>query len=434
MMRAIAAMAFKDLRILFRDRSGFFFTLVWPLLIAVFFGVMFGGNRAGEQASAIDIAVVDEDETAESREFVRTLEAGTEFAVTILNREEAYDAVKRRSAVAYVVLKSGFGEASQRVFWGQPPQVELGIDPARGAGAAMVEGILMKYASERMGQAMSDQAAQRDNIRSARETLAQDEDVPPEVRGNLQELFADLDRFMAEESSYADSADSVQGGFAGLQPIEVERTDVAIGTSRGPRSAYAITFPQGVIWGIIGTAAGFAVSIVTERTRGTLFRLQTAPISRTYVLGGKGLACFLSIVVMSLFLYTLAFFVFRLRPASLPMLGFAIVSSAVAFVGIMMLLAVSGKTEQAVGGVGWAVLIVMSMLGGGMIPLFFMPDWMRTVGTFSPVKWSVLAMEGAVWRDFSLMEMLKPCGILIGVGVICFAIGVRVFDWTTRSE
>ena len=214
----------------------------------------------------------------------------------------------------------------------------------------------------------------------------------------------------------------------------MERTDVAAATYRGPGSAYAITFPQGVVWGLIGTAAGFAVSIVVERTRGTLFRLQTAPISRTSVLGGKALACFISIVLMTAVLYTLAFFVFRLKPLSVPLLILAVASSAVAFVGVMMLLAVSGKTEQAVGGIGWAVLIVMSMLGGGMIPLFFMPSWMKTIGTFSPVKWSVLAMEGAVWRGFSLEEMLKPCGILIAVGVVCFTIGVRVFDWSTRVE
>lgn len=433
-MRQIVAMAFKDLRILLRDRAGFFFTAVWPLLIAIFFGVMFGGNRASEQASAIDIVIVDEDGTAASREFIQTLDEGSEFDVTILDRDQAFESVKRREAVAYVVLKPGFGEASRRIFWGEPPQVELGIDPARGAAAAMVEGILMKYASERMGQAMSDQGAQRNNIRSARETLAEDQDVPPDVRANLERLFTDLDRFMAEESTYAESADSAQGGMAGLQPIEVERIDVAGAVRRGPRSAYAITFPQGVIWGLIGTAAGFAVSIVVERTRGTLFRLQTAPISRTSVLGGKALACFISIVFMSVFLYTLAFFIFGLRPVSFPLLAFAVISGAVCFVGVMMLLAVSGKTEQAVGGIGWAVLIVMSMLGGGMIPLFFMPAWMRTIGTFSPVKWSVLAMEGAVWRGFSFFEMLKPCGILIAVGVVCFAIGVRVFDWTTRTE
>jgi ABC-2 type transport system permease protein len=239
---------------------------------------------------------------------------------------------------------------------------------------------------------------------------------------------------MAEESAYADTADTAATGLSGFQPLEVTRADVALAASRGPRSAYAITFPQGVIWGIIGAAAGFAVSIVVERTRGTLFRLQTAPISRTYVLGGKALACFISTVMMSVVLYTLAFFVFGLRPASLLLLAFAIVSSAIAFVGIMMLLAVSGKTEQAVGGIGWAVLIVMSMLGGGMIPLFFMPTWMRTIGTLSPVKWSILAMEGAVWRQFTLSEMLTPCGILLGIGVVCFTIGVRVFDWSSRAQ
>jgi ABC-2 type transport system permease protein len=433
-MREIVAMAFKDLRILLRDRSGFFFTLVWPLLISVFFGVMFGGNRGREQASAIDIAVVDEDNTAGSREFIEALEAGGEFAITILDREQAFDAVKGREAVAYVVLKPGFGEASMRVFWGEPPEVEVGIDPSRSAAASMVEGILMKYASRRMGQALSDQDMQRNNIRSARETLAEDEGVPPEIRTNLSRLFADLDRFMDEEAAYTDSSDTTQSSMGGLEPIRVERVDVAGAVYQGPRSAYAITFPQGVIWGLIGTAAGFAVSIVVERTRGTLFRLQTAPISRTSVLGGKALACFISILLMSAVLYTLAFFIFGLRPVSLPMLGLAVVSSAVGFVGLMMLLAVSGKTEQAVGGIGWAVLIVMSMVGGGMIPLFFMPSWMRTISTFSPVKWSVLAMEGAVWRGFSFLEMLKPCGILVGVGVICFTIGVRVFDWTTRTD
>jgi ABC-2 type transport system permease protein len=433
-MREIAAMALKDLRILLRDRSGFFFTLVWPLLIAVFFGVMFGGSGAREQASAIEIAVVDEDQTEGSREFIEALEAGPEFEITLTDREQAYDAVRQRKAVAYVVLKPGFGEASQTMFWGAPPQAELGIDPARGAEASMVEGILMKYASERMGDLMSDQNAQRGNIQRAREMLGESEDVPADVRSNLSQLFADLDRYMAEESAYADTADTAQTGMGGLTPIEVEVKDVAVRAYAGPKSAYAITFPQGVIWGIIGTAAGFAVSIVTERTRGTLFRLQTAPISRTSVLGGKALACFTSIILMSVVLYTLAFFVFRLRPASLLLLAMAVLSSAVAFVGIMMLLAVSGKTEQTVGGIGWAVLIVMSMLGGGMIPLFFMPAWMRTIGTASPVKWSVLAMEGAVWRGLSFIEMLKPCGILIAVGVACFAFGVRVFDWTTRSE
>ncbi|RME31948.1 MAG: ABC transporter permease, partial [Candidatus Zixiibacteriota bacterium] len=50
-------------------------------------------------------------------------------------------------------------------------------------------------------------------------------------------------------------------------------------------------------------------------------------------------------------------------------------------------------------------MLVMSMTGGGMIPLMFMPRWMSAVGTISPVKWSILAMEGAIWRGFTFSQM-----------------------------
>ena len=91
-----------------------------------------------------------------------------------------------------------------------------------------------------------------------------------------------------------------------------------------------------------------------------------------------------------------------------------------------------GKTERSAAGIGWAVLIVMAMIGGGMIPLFVMPAWMQTMSHASPVKWSILAMEGAIWRNFSLAELALPCGILLAVGVVCFAIGTHAFRWTVE--
>ena len=58
-----------------------------------------------------------------------------------------------------------------------------------------------------------------------------------------------------------------------------------------------------------------------------------------------------------------------------------------------------------------------------------MPPWMQTLSNVSPVKWAILALEGAIWRGFSLGEMALPCGILLGVGVVFFAGGVRAFRW-----
>ena len=46
------------------------------------------------------------------------------------------------------------------------------------------------------------------------------------------------------------------------------------------------------------------------------------------------------------------------------------------------------------------------------------------------MKWAVLALEGGIWRDFTPADMMLPCLVLLGVGVVSFAIGVRVFSWT----
>jgi ABC-2 type transport system permease protein len=420
---------------LLRDRTGFFFTLMWPLIIAVFFGTIFGGG-GGDGDRAMAILLVDEDRTERSQEFINTLDAAPELEIEITDRTDAIDRVRRRKSVAYVVLKAGFGEASGRMFWGEPPTVELGTDPARQAGAAMVEGILMKYGSERIQRFFSDQEAQRSNIEEARESIRSSPDIPPALRGNLEQLYSDLDRFLGDDAleTEADTAVGAEGGLSGFQPLVVERTDVTVIKRQLPTSAYAISFPQGVIWGIIGSAAGFAISMVIERTRGTLVRLQIAPISRMHILAGKAVACFISTTGIAVGLFVFAFIVFRVRPGSYPLLVMAVISTSLGFVGIMMLLSVVGRTEQAAGGIGWAVLIVMSMLGGGMIPLFAMPAWMVRISHVSPVKWSILAMEGAVWRGFSLAEMLQPCGVLLAIGVVCFLVGVRTFSWTAQAE
>jgi ABC-2 type transport system permease protein len=154
-----------------------------------------------------------------------------------------------------------------------------------------------------------------------------------------------------------------------------------------------------------------------------------APLGRGQILAGKALACFITMICLSVALLAFARVVFGVRPDSLPKLALVLVAVALCFVGIMMLLSVLGRTEQAAAGIGWAVILVMAMLGGGMLPLFFMPKWLQTLSHFSPVKWGILAMEGAMWRGFSYTEMLLPCALLLAIGTVCFAAGERAFKW-----
>ena len=146
--------------------------------------------------------------------------------------------------------------------------------------------------------------------------------------------------------------------------------------------------------------------------------------SSDLILGGKALACFLSIMLVESVLFGIAWG-FGVRPSSLPLLLLAGVCAALCFVGFMMLIAGLGRTEETASGAAWAILMPLSMFGGAMVPTFVMPPWMQSIGIISPVRWAMLAIEGGVWRNFSLAEMAAPCALLVTVGLACFALGTR---------
>lgn len=205
-------------------------------------------------------------------------------------------------------------------------------------------------------------------------------------------------------------------------PARIETISVSTTAQAGPRETETV-YPAAVLWGLIGCAACFAISMVTERTQGTLLRLAAAPIRRSAILSGKALACGTACLAVTSTITLIAVFVFGARFERPLAVALTLLSSTACFVGITMLLSLLGRTEQSVAGAGWAVLILMAMLGGGMVPLSFMPDWLLSVSDFSPAKWSILALEGATWRHFSYRELALPCGVLVATALVGFVAG-----------
>lgn len=284
-------------------------------------------------------------------------------------------------------------------------------------------------------------------VRRGREELAQADDVSPLLRPVLIEMMDSLDKFMAswERVAATESQDDQDSGssneadeIAGFQLARIETIDVTRHYAKDSpeslvtklRSKWDISFPQAMIWGILACAAGFAISIVRERKQGTFLRLQVAPVSRVQILAGKALACFLAVIAVIAIMIGLGTFL-GMRPENPMLLALASVCIAICFVGIMMLMSVIGRSEEAVSGAAWGANMLMAMFGGGMIPLMFMPNFMKTLSDFSPAKWTVLALEGSIWRGFTLAEMLAPCAILLAVGAVCFALGGFVLSRAT---
>lgn len=423
-MNKIVAMAAKDIHILFRDKLGFFFTVFFPLMMAIFFGAMFAGLSRGP--ANIPIALVDQDRTSASERFIERLGQASGLAVEQIPREEALEQVRRGRTAVMVTLTPGFGAALDNPFV-TTPEVEMTVDPTQFAVAGMVRGVLLEAAGAELQDLMSDPA--RLGAANSQNSLFF-ESLPPSDARDQMLTFLDLS---PRVSSLIDEMGlgAATGGNQGFgPPLEIEQTEVQA-ERPGPTNSYATSFAQAMLWTLIGGSVSFSMSIAIERSRGTLMRLLVAPITARHLLAAKGLACLGATLFTSSALITLGITVFDVRPTSYPLLALALLCGSICFCGIMMALSVIGGTEQAAAGIGWGLSLPLSMLGGGMVPLFLMPEWMQTLGNISPMKWTLMAYEGAIWRGFTLNEMLLPCAVLVAIGVLAFTLGARNLRWDT---
>lgn len=420
-MRAIWTIAKKDLLLLWRDKAGMFWVVGFPLLMAMFFGSIFSSESG---PGPVRVGIVNEDQTAYSSAFVEEFGKNSSIKSRPMPLDSARQLVRAGKLSAYLRLSAGFGDSWGFSFQPGDTTIEVGIDPSKQMLSGMLDGIIMQTMFVTAEKQLTDKVKLNERVESWKKGIQSAPDMSEERKQALTNLLGEWQNLTATaDSADSDSTINKQPSLGNI--VAVRKADMS-SLEAGPRTSWEITFPSSVFWALLGCCASFAVSIVIERTRGTFLRLRLAPISRTQVLAGKGLACFIASVSVAILLLGFGAAVFHIRILSYPLMLLAIVASAICFVGLMMIISVLGRTEQAVAGSGWGILIMISMLGGGMLPLAFMPGWMQNVSSISPMKWGILAVEGAVWRGFTFTEMLLPVGILLAIGIFFFSLGAWI--------
>ncbi|MBK8976164.1 MAG: ABC transporter permease [Planctomycetes bacterium] len=411
-MSALWSIAGKDLLLLWRDRAALFWLLGLPLLFATFFGAVFPGGGGGGRA--MSVVLVDDAANDGSRAFVRRLETSAALRLAAGTLQQARAAVRDGDATAYLHVvrmpDDGLG-----MFGGTRPELELGLDPSRRAEAGVLQGLVMEALFGGFREVFADRDRGREAAAVALESVRAADELPAVQRLVLTTFLESLDRFLA-------GVEMPAGDAAGPFEPRLAIVDVARTTNR-PFTPFEISFPQAIVWGLMGTAAGLALTLVRERREGTMVRLLAAPVGRATLLGGKLAASFVASCAVVAVLVAVGALVFGVRvPAPLALLAAAL-CSALAFAGLMLLLSTLGDTEQAVAGGSWGVLLVCAMLGGGMVPQFVMPDWMLAAGAVSPVRWAIAALEGATWRGVGAGRLLTSCAVLVGMGAATAAVG-----------
>jgi len=452
MNHPVLAIAFKDLLQISRDKGGLFWRFGFPLLMAIFFGVVMSGAGGGSGGMSLHVIAIDHDQSPQSIEFIDNLAANDAIFLhrhtggesqEPYTEEIAREQVRKGEKTAFIILPEGFGEAISVPFINDPPEISVGIDPGRESMVAMIEGLILQESFIAMQNSLMNSANLESIVELARGEILEFE--PSSENEALDNYLSSLQTLIDEvpveqwfgETGTEDTSGTEENDSSNTQqdeqpmwtPVSISKSEVFF-ESEGPSNGFEISFPQAIVWSLLGGAATFGLSFIIELRNGTLMRLQAAPVSRTFILAGKSTAAVLSLFASSVILMLLGVFIFGIRPNSWSLLLISLLGGSWMITGLVMFLAQFGKTEESTGGIIWAVLIVSAMFGGGMMPLFFMPEWLQNISTFSPIRWVTIAVEGALWRNFTVSEMVIPITVLFLIGTVSLFLGVWRMRWS----
>jgi ABC-2 type transport system permease protein len=402
---------------LIRDRYALVLSFVVPIAFFSILALVFGGlGRDG--LPAIRVVVVDDDHTAVSALLVKALRIESSLAVEVLppngtasSREDARRLVRRGEVPVAVVVPAGFGERFAR-FPAETLTVELFSD--RGANPVahhVVEGLLQRAvilaAPERLVRGMTQWLEEEAGA------------LTPAQRETLDDVARSVGAMRAESATPVAS------------PFRIAVTDVqAEGGREGKNVVSYYAAGIGVMFLLFTMTTAMRGLIVEEET-GTLERLLSTDLTMGRLLLARwlfalALGC-TQLAVMFLWGW-MTFGVDLVGHGHLPGVVVMTVSAAAAAATFGLVLGTACRTQAQLQGLATVVILLMSAVGGSMMPRYLMPEAMQRLGLVTFNAWAVIGYEKVFWHDAPVAALWPQVSVLAGMTIV----GLGIARWLAR--
>lgn len=213
---------------------------------------------------------------------------------------------------------------------------------------------------------------------------------------------------------------------SGVQSTALFDTKSALGTDASttmedPSVTYYIG-ATAILFLLFSAMQGAAISI-DERRNGISDRLMVGPMGAMGILTGKFVFLTWIGFIQAAIICGVAQVFFEvpilehLGAVTLACLGTATLAS-----GFALLIASFCNTQAQMHTVSTFAVLLLSAVGGSMVPRFMMPAWLQQMGIATPNYWAIEAFYGVLARGQSVFDLLEVWGILFGGGLLCLAL------------
>jgi ABC-2 type transport system permease protein len=362
----IIHIAKKEFRQIFRDKMMRFLIFLPPVLEMLIFGY-----AASLDVNAVPLAILDEDKTTMSRQFIERFASSGYFTVErYLSSPDGIDPLFDRGTVSTLIyVNKGFEEALRS---GTAPRVLIIMDGTDSSGASVVMGYINKI-----------------------------------VSSYSEDIFAE--RIVKERG--INNAIPLSVGGAGL----VERTWYNEGLSS---RNYFIPGIIGSILLVVGVMLS-AMSIVKEREIGTMEQLNVTPIAPIELIVGKFLP-FALIAYFDVFLVTAVATLWFGVPfeGNLAFLFVAVTFFFFANLGIGLLISTVSETQQQAMMNTFIYSFPAMFLSGFAFPIDSMPKALVPITYANPMRYIVELLRGIFLKGAGPADLWPQLLGLFFIGII----------------
>ncbi len=416
-----------------RDKVALALTFVLPVVFFSIFASIFGSTGGGSGGpAAIKLLVVDLDTTVTSRRFVAALGEQEALAVATApeptaevsdpppySLEDGRRLVREGRFPVAVVLPAGFGETFGAFAGGGEP-VELIYDAANPIARHSVSGLLQAAAMATGPDLLMKQGLGMLEAHGGPLTEAQ------------RQVVDQAEGFFQGEDSAAAGGAGPAAGLVQVQAVDVRDYDDGSQAEEPKRSIVAY-YAAGIgVMFLLFSMAGAGGALLEEEETGVLERLLVSNVSMTQLLLGKWLffAAMGLAQVTLMFVWGAAVFGLELwTPKRLA--GFAVMAvvTACAAAAFGIVLATACRSRSQLSGTSTIVILIMSALGGSMMPRFVMPDFMDKLALFTFNGWALDGFLKVFWYDDpgaglarSLLALAPQLAVLSLLAVVFLAV------------
>jgi len=187
-------------------------------------------------------------------------------------------------------------------------------------------------------------------------------------------------------------------------------------------------------------ALPLAGSMIKERESGSLKRLLTMPISYSSILLGKIIIYIFVCIIQFMLMLLVGIILLPLLGTPMLSLGnstlgliIVVLSAAFAATGFGILVGTLTSSHEQASTFSAVSIIIAAAIGGVMVPVYLMPQFMQQVSNLSPLAWGLNSFVDIFVRGAGIVTILPNAILLTIFSIVTLVIATFIFKFKAQQ-